>query len=111
MKKVPCILSLHEVYTTKNNTYIITELCETDLSSKIKKGITESDAFNYMSQVVEGYSHIVEKGLIHRDLKPANLLITRENDIKIADFGFGVKAEEVLRPSKYNVGSPLYMAP
>lgn len=32
-------------------------------------------------------------GLIHRDLKPANLLITKSNDIKIADFGFGVKAE------------------
>lgn len=40
MKNVPYVLTLHEVYTTKNNTYIITELCETDLSSKIKKGLT-----------------------------------------------------------------------
>lgn len=37
MKNVPHILTLHEVYTTKNNTYIITELCESDLSRKIKK--------------------------------------------------------------------------
>lgn len=51
------------------------------------------------------------KGLIHRDLKPANLLLTSKNDLKIADFGFGIKAEQVLKPSKYNVGSPLYMAP
>lgn len=64
-----------------------------------------------MNQIIEGYSYIYEKGLIHRDLKPANLLITKSNDIKIADFGFGVKVEEVLKPSKYNVGSPLYMAP
>ena len=40
MKNIPNILSLHEVYTTKNNTYIITELCDTDLSSKIKKGLS-----------------------------------------------------------------------
>lgn len=79
MKNTPFILALHEVYTTKNNTYIITELCESDLSSKIKKGISEGDAFHYMTQVIEGYSHIFHKGLIHRDLKPANLLITKSN--------------------------------
>lgn len=111
MKNVPHILTLHEVYTTKNNTYIITELCESDLSRKIKKGLSETETYNYMSQFLKGYSHIYEKGLIHRDLKPANLLLTHSNALKIADFGFGIKAEEVLRPSKYNVGSPLYMAP
>lgn len=31
------ILQLYEVYNTKNNTYIITELCDSDLSKKIKK--------------------------------------------------------------------------
>lgn len=91
MKNVPHVLTLHEVYTTKNNTYIITELCETDLSSKIKKSLSETESFSYMNQIIEGYSYIYEKGLIHRDLKPANLLITKNNDIKIADFGFGVK--------------------
>ena len=40
LRNVPNILHLHEVYTTKNNTYIITELCETDLSRKIKKKMT-----------------------------------------------------------------------
>ena len=64
-----------------------------------------------MSQFINGYSYIYEKKLIHRDLKPANLLLTSDNELKIADFGFGIKAQEVLKPSKYNVGSPLYMAP
>jgi serine/threonine protein kinase len=111
MRNVPHLLNLHEVYTTKNNTYIITELCDTDLSAKIKRGLTETEALSYMSQIIEGYSYIHQKNLIHRDLKPANLLITKANDLKIADFGFGVKADEVTKPSKYNVGSPLYMAP
>jgi serine/threonine protein kinase len=39
------------------------------------------------------------------------LLITKANDLKIADFGFGVRVEDAAKPSKYNVGSPLYMAP
>ena len=64
-----------------------------------------------MTQFINGYSHIYEKQLIHRDLKPANLLLTSENELKIADFGFGIRAQDVIKPSKYNVGSPLYMAP
>jgi serine/threonine protein kinase len=111
MRDVPHVLTLHEVYTTKNNTYIITELCDTDLGSKIKRGLNEREALGYMGQILEGYSHIHARSIIHRDLKPANLLITKTNDLKIADFGFGVRAEEVAKSSKYNVGSPLYMAP
>ena len=46
-----------------------------------------------MDEFIEGYAHIYEKKLIHRDLKPANLLITESGALKIADFGFGIKAE------------------
>jgi serine/threonine protein kinase len=31
--------------------------------------------------------------------------------VRIADFGFAIKAEALTKGSKYNVGSPLYMAP
>ena len=64
-----------------------------------------------MKQLLNGYSFIFSKQVIHRDLKPANLLISTDGQLKVADFGFGITAEEVAKPSKYNVGSPLYMAP
>lgn len=63
-----------------------------------------------MMQIIKGYHHCIQANVIHRDLKPANLLICG-GVLKIADFGFGVKVEEVGKFSKYNVGSPLYMAP
>lgn len=34
------ILTLHDVFTTKNNTYIISELCDSDLSKKVKQGLS-----------------------------------------------------------------------
>lgn len=64
-----------------------------------------------MKQLISGYAFIHSNEIIHRDLKPANLLLTHQGDLKVADFGFGINAEEVSKPSKYNVGSPLYMAP
>lgn len=63
-----------------------------------------------MDQIIKGYMQIYHRQIIHRDLKPANLLLSQAG-LKIADFGFGIRAADALKPSKYNVGSPLYMAP
>ena len=40
LRSQPHILALHDVFTTKNNTYIITELCSSDLSKHVKKGLS-----------------------------------------------------------------------
>lgn len=63
-----------------------------------------------MEQILVGYVQFARKDIIHRDLKPANILIT-DGQMKVADFGFAIKAAEALKSNKYNVGSPLYMAP
>ncbi len=44
-------------------------------------------------------------------MKPANILVTDKKQLKIADFGFAIKVIDAQKSSKYNVGSPLYMAP
>jgi TolB-like protein/Flp pilus assembly protein TadD/predicted Ser/Thr protein kinase len=39
------------------------------------------------SQVAQALAGAHEKGLIHRDLKPANILVTKEGNVKVVDFG------------------------
>lgn len=77
LKSQPHILSLFDVYTTKNNTYIITQLCQSDLSKLAKNGLSEEEAIKYMRQIITGYLNFASKQIIHRDLKPANILITK----------------------------------
>ena len=57
------------------------------------------------------YAH--RQGVIHRDIKPSNILLTRDRDIKLADFSVAM----ITRPDSMHtqftgvLGSPLYMSP
>lgn len=65
----------------------------------------------YMQQLIQGFNQFYRKSIIHRDLKPANLLIDKSGNIKIGDLGFAIKSSEARKQMKFNIGSPLYMAP
>lgn len=113
LKNSENIIEVYDIYNTKNNTYIITELCDGgDLSKLIasKKSLTEAEAIPLMNQIINGYNQVYAKGIIHRDLKPANIFL-RGGQIKIADFGFAMKNSDSKKYSSYNVGSPVYMPP
>lgn len=113
LKNSKNIIEVFDIYTTKNNTYIMTEFCEGgDLSKLIssKRGLPEKEAVQYLKQIVDGYSEISSNRIIHRDLKPANILL-KNHKIKIADFGFAMKSSDSKKYSSYNVGSPIYMPP
>ncbi len=58
-----------------------------------------------------GYAH--ERGVIHRDLKPANILLDRDGNPRVTDFGLAKKVESSseLTGAGRTVGTPSYMPP
>lgn len=46
-----------------------------------------------ISQMCAGVQAIHDAGIVHRDLKPENILLTKEGDVKIADFGIARTGE------------------
>jgi serine/threonine-protein kinase ULK/ATG1 len=113
LKNTQNIIDVYDIFTTKNNTYIVTELCDQgDLAKLIsnRKSIPEPEASDFMNQIINGYNQIYNRGVVHRDLKPANIFL-KAQEIKIADFGFAMKQSESKKYSSYNVGSPIYMPP
>lgn len=56
------------------------------------------------------YAH--RKGVIHRDIKPANILITKDWDVRVMDFGLAKSTYEVsLTQSQCYMGTPQYSSP
>jgi eukaryotic-like serine/threonine-protein kinase len=66
----------------------------------------------YVQQIVDGLQYIHDHGLIHQDLKPENLLVGRNQQILLSDFGIAITEYRANMPGKKKVfGTVPYMAP
>ncbi|XP_054676109.1 interferon-induced, double-stranded RNA-activated protein kinase isoform X1 [Grus americana] len=94
--------------------FIQMELCEQgSLENWIEKNRLDQKynqmAENKFLQILEGVKYIHSKELIHRDLKPQNIFISRQDKIKIGDFGLVTSVTyETLTENR---GTKSYMAP
>ncbi len=85
----PNILAIHEFGEHQRIAYTVTELLEGQtLREMLQSGpITSKQAVSLTLQMARGLAAAHEKGVVHRDLKPENIFITREDRLKILDFG------------------------
>lgn len=69
--------------------YIVTDLMETDLHRVIysKQQLTDEHAQYFVYQILRGLKYLHSANVIHRDLKPSNILVNKNCDLKICDFG------------------------
>lgn len=55
------------------------------------------------------YAH--KRGVIHRDIKPSNIMLMRDNDVRIIDFGIALLRDADVSRIEGIAGSPSYMSP
>jgi len=85
-----------------------------DLKSlvKRKRKLTDEDAISIAKQVCEGLVEAHRLGVVHRDLKPQNIMIDKEGDAKIMDFGIARSVEAPgVTVTGMMIGTPDYMSP
>jgi len=109
----PNIIKIHRIEEDDKRFYIIMEFCENgELFNRIveKQHLTEDEAALFYYQLINGLEYIHKNNIVHRDLKPENLLLSKNDLLKIIDFGLS-------NFTGYNIllgtpcGSPCYANP
>ncbi len=109
----PNIVNVYDVVDEGDLHYIVMELIEgITLKSYIeKKGFLENkEAIGIAIQVAQGIAAAHEQHIIHRDIKPQNMIISRDGNVKVADFGIA-RAVSSQTMNATAVGSVHYISP
>jgi serine/threonine protein kinase len=77
--------------------YIVMEFVDGESCAEILRDhgpMGTRDAVNVLTQACRGLDYAHRNGVVHRDVKPGNLLRSRDNAVKLADFGIAKAAEQ-----------------
>jgi hypothetical protein len=109
----PNIVPIYEVGEHEGHQYFSMKLIETPASSVPAAGDSFRDTAIRLVKVARAVHHAHQRGVLHRDLKPGNILIDRQGEPHVADFGLARKVDrsEDATRSGLIVGTPNYMAP
>ncbi len=111
----PNIVPVHEVGEHAGRPYFSMKYVEgRTLASLLAQGpLPPRTAARYLVAIARAVQYAHERGILHRDLKPSNVLIDRDDQPHVADFGLAkqVGAGASLTRTGAILGTPCYMSP
>ncbi|KAJ1982390.1 TFIIH complex serine/threonine-protein kinase subunit kin28 [Dimargaris verticillata] len=110
----PNVIELIDVFSHKTNLNLVLEFLDTDLEMVIKDTdliFKAADIKSWLLMTLRGLHHCHRNWLLHRDLKPNNLLIARDGQLKLADFGLARDYGEMTATMTSQVVTRWYRAP
>jgi eukaryotic-like serine/threonine-protein kinase len=113
----PNIVNTYDVGREGDTYYIVMELVDGPSLGEIIRAdgkLPEQVAIDYAAQICNGLAYAHRQGLLHRDIKPANILITKDDVVKLSDFGIARAMSQqtmaMTRPGLV-MGSVYYLSP
>jgi serine/threonine-protein kinase len=116
----PNIVTVHDIGQDGNRHYIIMEYVEGFTLKQIIRQYAENGRFVPLNRALDltiqicngiGYAH--RANLVHCDVKPQNILVTRDEQVKVADFGIARAISQATQQQQLSQvwGTPQYFSP
>jgi cyclin-dependent kinase len=110
----PNIVRLYDVVHTERKLTLVFEFLDQDLKKYLDvcdSGLDLPILQSFLYQLLTGVAYCHHHRVLHRDLKPPNLLINREGQLKLADFGLARAFGIPVRSYTHEVVTLWYRAP
>ncbi len=92
--------------------YVMELLEESDNLLDYSKSLPIAERFTYLVDLLRALEYLHRRNIIHRDLKPSNVLVTKDNVLKVLDFGLATfKQRQSDENQSGMVGTLAYMSP
>jgi len=111
----PCIVPIYEVGERDGQCYFSMKLVEGGQLDEVvqQRPISIRQAAELIAKVARTVHYAHEQGILHRDIKPGNILLDKEGEPHLTDFGLArlVESESTITRTVEVLGTPSYMAP
>ncbi len=110
----PNIVIVYELGDQDGNPYMVMEFLEgvgLDKMIAERRPLTLVQKLDILIQVCNGLNYAHSRGVVHRDVKPANIVLLKNNNVKIVDFGIARMGGGGLTKTGQVVGTINYMSP
>lgn len=113
----PNVVNTYDVGREGDLYYIVMELVDGPSLAEMLSAdgrLPEPVAIDYAVQICTGLAYAHRQGLLHRDIKPANILITKDDVVKLSDFGIARAVSQhtmALTKPGLVMGSIYYVSP
>ncbi|KAJ5785692.1 uncharacterized protein N7503_010904 [Penicillium pulvis] len=110
----PHIARLYEVVVTENLVWLVLEYCQGDelYNYLLRHGSLPVDKVKRIfTQLVGAVAYVHSKSCVHRDLKLENILLDKQENVKLCDFGFTREYEGKSSYLQTFCGTICYSAP
>lgn len=113
LKQAPNITHYHGSYLSDTKLWIIMDHCAGgSVRSLLKPGRIEEKYIGVIvRELLVALQYVHRAGVIHRDLKAANVLITRDGNVQLCDFGVAAQLTANALKRTTMAGTPYWMAP
>ncbi len=110
----PNIVTIYDAGEEHDLGYIAMEVLE---GTTLKQWSRKPDLMPFdkllptLATVADALDYAHQQGVVHRDIKPANIMMTKDQVVKVMDFGIAKMASSSKTQTDIVLGTPTYMSP